>query len=271
MNYVIYHANCPDGFLAAYCAWEILGDDCEYIPCSYQSPMPDLLPDSIVYILDFSFPKEQMIELASKMKQVTVIDHHKTAQANFEGLEVENLTLIFDMTKCGSMLTWEFFHPNEEPEMIYGYVQDRDLWQWKLPNSKEVSAYLYLQPKEFKHYRNVVLRTSTEEMIAIGRIILKTQDKIVNDLVERAFFQEIGGYIIPVVNSSILQSELGNALNIKYPEAPFAGVFNFLKNMNSINWSLRSQGNFDVSEVAKQFGGGGHKNAAGFVSPFNKP
>ncbi len=31
-------------------------------------------------------------------------------------------------------------------------------------------------------------------------------------------------------------------------------------------WSLRSRGDFDVGEVAKARGGGGHKNAAGFRS-----
>lgn len=29
-------------------------------------------------------------------------------------------------------------------------------------------------------------------------------------------------------------------------------------------FSLRSRGDIDVSEIAKKFGGGGHKNAAGF-------
>ena len=33
------------------------------------------------------------------------------------------------------------------------------------------------------------------------------------------------------------------------------------------NYSLRSKGDFDVSELAKRHGGGGHKNAAGFQSP----
>lgn len=33
----------------------------------------------------------------------------------------------------------------------------------------------------------------------------------------------------------------------------------------SLKWSLRSTGNYDVSAIAKDFGGGGHKNAAGFT------
>ncbi len=46
---------------------------------------------------------------------------------------------------------------------------------------------------------------------------------------------------------------------------PFAAVY--VETSTDIIWSLRSRGDFDVSEIAKKFGGGGHKNAAGFTVP----
>ncbi len=51
-----------------------------------------------------------------------------------------------------------------------------------------------------------------------------------------------------------------------YPDAPFAGVY-YDKPDGSQTWSLRSIGEFDVAAVAKTFGGGGHRNAAGFARP----
>lgn len=32
---VLYHANCADGFGAAFAAWLKLGDEAEYVACSY--------------------------------------------------------------------------------------------------------------------------------------------------------------------------------------------------------------------------------------------
>ena len=43
------------------------------------------------------------------------------------------------------------------------------------------------------------------------------------------------------------------------------GACYFEVEQNRFQYSLRSRGDFDVSEIAKKFGGGGHKNAAGFT------
>ena len=74
----------------------------------------------------------------------------------------------------------------------------------------------------------------------------------------------INGYAVPTVNSPILQSELGNYL---CKDHPFAAFYHIDKDLGEV-WSLRSDKNdlgaVDVSEIAKSFGGGVHKNAAGF-------
>ena len=49
----------------------------------------------------------------------------------------------------------------------------------------------------------------------------------------------------------------------KYPEAPFVGSY-FEDANGTRRWSLRSRPDFDVSEVAKKLGGGGHRQASGF-------
>ena len=67
-----------------------------------------------------------------------------------------------------------------------------------------------------------------------------------------------------MVNSLVFQSEIGDELCKLYPDAPFAAVW-CQKTESLQAWSLRSIGEFDVSVVAAQFGGGGHRNAAGFA------
>jgi nanoRNase/pAp phosphatase (c-di-AMP/oligoRNAs hydrolase) len=42
------------------------------------------------------------------------------------------------------------------------------------------------------------------------------------------------------------------------------GLLWYVSSRGTINCSLRSQGEYDVSKIAKVFGGGGHRNASGF-------
>lgn len=53
---VIYHADCPDGFGAAFAAWLVFGDSAQYVPARFGEPAPDVRGKE-VYILDFSRQK----------------------------------------------------------------------------------------------------------------------------------------------------------------------------------------------------------------------
>ena len=60
-----------------------------------------------------------------------------------------------------------------------------------------------------------------------------------------------------------LQSDVGHEL------ANQSGTFGLLWSIdkdNNCRCSLRSNGDYDVSAIAKAFGGGGHRNAAGFTT-----
>ena len=86
-----------------------------------------------------------MIEQAEAL---VVIDHHKSAVVELHDIS----NTIFDMKKSGAMLAWEFFHPGKEAPKFIQYIQDRDLWQWELPYSKEFSAAFDMIPWEFDEY-----------------------------------------------------------------------------------------------------------------------
>ena len=59
---------------------------------------------------------------------------------------------------------------------------------------------------------------------------------------------------------------MGNELCNLYPESAFSA--SYCDRADGLRtYSLRSNGEFDVSVIAKQFGGGGHRNAAGFEAP----
>lgn len=259
MKYVLYHANCYDGFGAAYAAWKHFGDDAKYIPVSYGQPVPDMPGASECYIVDFSYPRQIIESLAEKFP-LTVLDHHKTAEVDLaplirpDGFEPR---VVFDMNRSGALITWEYLHRTEAPKLIQ-HISDRDLWQFKIPGSKEVHAALVSTPFDF----DVWDKLNVDDLIREGAACLKFQSQLVDNIIQKAWISRIDEYDVPTVNTAAHWSEVGEALLDKHPRAPFAASFTVMK--NSIMWSLRSKGDFDVSAVAKKFGGGGHKNAAGF-------
>ena len=72
--YVVYHAHCNDGFGAAWAVYQALGDSAIYYPCSYGEAFPPVLRGDIVYIYDFSFPREKMEEMYQLLEGTALLD-----------------------------------------------------------------------------------------------------------------------------------------------------------------------------------------------------
>lgn len=258
VTHVLYHANCPDGFGAALAAWQVLGDTAAYVPVRHGDPPPPLPPEARVAIVDFSYSREILLDLHGKVADLLVLDHHRSAREDLQGLPFA----MFEQDSSGARMAWELWHPGVELPDLLAYVEDRDLWRWALPESREVSMALPCYPATFQVWKTL----SVHDLRVEGRAIVRYQNQQLARAVSRAHTVEIGGHAIPVVNSCLLQSEIGDELCKAFPDAPFAGVF-YTNHRGEEAWSLRSIGEFDVAQVAKLFGGGGHRNAAGFARP----
>jgi uncharacterized protein len=160
-------------------------------------------------------------------------------------------------------LSWHYFHPDELVPEILQYVEDRDLWKWQLPSSREVSAAMRSYKFNFEAFDDRVSSGVDRQLIAEGAAILRFQGELVNSIVKKPRWQVIGGYNVPVVNCSVMLSEVTEEMCKRNPEAPFAATW-FVKDDGHRHWRLTSRNGFDVSEVAKLYGGGGHAAAAGF-------
>lgn len=304
---VIYHKNCADGFASAFIAWLKFGDKATYHPMHYGDPLPEIAPNSDIYILDFSLPPEQMNQIMASARVVTCLDHHQTAQANWNRYqkEWENFTGVFDNSHCGALLTWKWFFPKDNLPHFFAYIEDRDLWKWELTSSREVSIAVKCLPFGFEEwsratgiYRVYVhgeIRPATssgrEHVCALadkGKVILDFQKQQIEATlqgVREGIFQlgspptinvvthngcpfsinnDEGWCSAPVVNCTANISEVGEAMLAKYPDAQFSASYFDDAKGNRI-WSLRSRPDFDCSVVAKAFGGGGHKQSAGFT------
>ena len=269
-THVLYHAHCADGFGAAYAAWLALGDaDVVYLPVSYGEALPEIADGSRVYILDFSYSREVLEQLAGRTT-LRVIDHHKTAAEALEGLDCAT----FDLSKSGAILTWEHFQGTglclgEAPALLR-YVQDRDLWKWELPHSRAYSAALALHPKTFQEW--FWLSGLAVKAVAIeGAVVLRYQRQLVESIADRAVWRELNGHDVPMANTPVLISEVCEELLVRHPSARFAA--NYFRAPAKVDptrsdfvYSLRSRPDFDVSAIARQYdGGGGHAQAAGFT------
>ena len=256
---VIYHADCLDGYGAAYAAWKKFGDSAEYIPAHYGNPPPDVTGKD-VYILDFSYPREVLLKMHMRARNLLVIDHHKTAQADL----IELPFAKFDMSKSGCILAWGHFHPDSTIPFGLELIQDRDLWLFKMQSTKAYcEALRNLVDRSFIAWDFHLASSNCFELTERGEDLLAVFNADIDTLVKRAHAARLSGIGFTACNASPkYASELGNLL-AKITGKP-AAIYSFNGATGSWDFSLRSEGDFDVSEIAKRYGSGGHKNAAGF-------
>ena len=264
MIHVLYHGSCDDGFGAAWCAWKHFGDEATYTPVKYGDPVPDMPLGAVVYILDFSYPRDDLERLAERCK-VVVLDHHKTSQEDLAGLPFA----IFDMERSGAGMAWDYFRgPAGRPPLIAA-IEDRDLWRFALPGTKRISSGLRSYPMDFDLWDRLMYATGNLEQE--GEAIERYIQRLCENLAEDAHIEEWPEGPVFVVNApGQLTSELADYLldtTLRYHygnQVLFVAAYKDMADRRL--WSLRSRGDFDVGEVAKARGGGGHKNAAGFRS-----
>lgn len=254
----IYHGNCADGFAAAWVVRRALGQ-IEFYPGIYQSPPPDVVGKRVV-IVDFSYKRLVMERIIAEAESVLVLDHHKTAEEDLRGLP----GVIFDMNKSGATLTWDHYFPREQPPPLLAHIEDRDLWRFALPRTREIQANVFSYPYEFDVWDGL-MATNVEELAKEGSAIERKHHKDVAELVAAFRYRmNIGGHDVPIANLPYtLTSDAGHLMA---QGEPFAACY--WDTPDGRVFSLRStESGLDVSEIAKQYGGGGHKHASGFRLP----
>jgi len=259
---VLYHAGCIDGWTAAWAVWRRLGDHgVTYVPARYGDPPPDVTGESAL-IVDFSYPRAVLLEMIEKAhnRNVMVLDHHATAQADLDGVP----QAVFDMDRSGAGLAWDHFQGRHGRPWLIDYVEDRDLWRFRLPDSKAINAWIHAQPRQdFRAWSQL-----SDEGPALakerGEAVLRYMDSYVEQVSTLSRRCTFAGHAnIPVVNAPFVAiSELVGALA---DGVPFAVGWHQRADGMFV-YSLRSRDDFDVAALAKTFGGGGHRASAGFVS-----
>jgi oligoribonuclease NrnB/cAMP/cGMP phosphodiesterase (DHH superfamily) len=182
----------------------------------------------------------------------------------------DSVYCLFDMERSGAGIAWDFFHPDKDRPPLIAFVEDRDLWKFALPRSREFNANVFSYPYEFAVWDGIHKRTSGSPVAASafrdeGAAIERKHHKDVAELVA-AFKRRmtIGGQEVWAANLPYtLTSDAGHLMA---QGEPFAACY--WDTPEGRVFSLRSTDDgADVSEIAKAYGGGGHRNAAGFRLP----
>ncbi len=275
---VAYHANCSDGLAAAAVVAQYLDSWIfrypKFVPIAYGSPLPaEILEggDRILFV-DFCPEPEQIKQIAFLFTDWFVIDHHKSREWVVD--KYPN-NCVFDMDKCGATLAWEWLYDGSDNPTVFGhrvlpswvldYVQDRDLWQWRLPSSREVSAALRdWEPNVETWQRNMFeAPIPSAELVSTGRIILRQVERYAKARAQKCYPGVIAGMPVLLCNATQHMSEVAEQILESNPLG-VAAVF-WQDGREQLQFSFRSRpgGKWTALAVASALGGGGHEHAAG--------
>lgn len=273
----IYHGNCADGFAGAWVVRKALGaESVEFFPGVYQDPPPADIWSREVIMADFSYKRPVMLEMLRQVTQMTIIDHHKTALAEIDELQLDiqerpelhgKLTCILDLDRSGAGLAWDHFFKDQPRPVLIDHIEDRDLWRFALPGTREIHAAIFSHPYDFDRWDALMSLSDQHSFIDLMRQGEAIERKHFKDIVELVKVSRrqmvIGGTKVPVANLPYtLTSDAGHLMATEHPSKIGAC---YMDTPEGRIFSLRSTDDGpDVSAIAKQYGGGGHPHAAGF-------
>lgn len=296
---VMFHANCTDGTFAAYAHWssKATPDDSIYYPVSYgptwtetfkklQSSIPDLA-ERRVFILDFSYPPQSILELARHSRAVVLLDHHKSAMDQYKSyatlpnddttLKValsSNALVYFDLTRSGAAITHQYLYGEDvELPKFYQWVQDRDLWHFDLPDTRDFAAGIrfFIGTTKFDHPDHFAaldqVLTNIPDILIKGRVVESIRDvriaKHLTQSINRVTLQTTDRTLkVGFKNADYdLASDLAQRL-MEHHHLDMVVIYS-ITTQSTVSCSVRSTKAVDSTFFSLHHGGGGHPQANG--------
>jgi len=269
MTMCIYHGGCTDGVAAAW-ALSRAFEDVEFVAGVYQTDPPNCAGRD-VYLVDFSYKRPVLEQLIEQARTVTILDHHKTAEEDLrELLTHPGVHGQFDMDRCGALMTWDYFFPDQpRPALLSEYIDKRDRWAQPWPDDMDdvtmaLRSYPHdTEPETLALWSEFMTPAGLDRLRDEGVAINRYYRARVEGYKRLAQLRVVGGVEMPVVNcpwdfASDVAGELAE-------QSPHGAAAVYWEHPEGVTFSLRSRDDgIDVSEIAKEFGGGGHRGAAGF-------
>ena len=200
----------------------------------------------------------------STCKRVIVIDHHipHDAPGDLRIVDVEAPATAVILTRLlqevGAVIT-----PDMATCLLTGIVTDTGSFRFRntTPDALSISAYLLEQGGDLNEISEEVFQSKPLSGAKLLGHVLNTMRLACNDRLAWSSInfddftrtgakdEDTEGF----VNEILFITSVQIAVLLREPKP------------GKVRVSIRSRGSFDVAEIAREFGGGGHKNAAGCV------
>lgn len=278
---VLFHSSCMDGKMAAYVMSLHLKDKhtaVEYIPVNYNEA-PPVVEGHHVYIVDFSYPREVLVEMSKVAKSIVMLDHHLTAAQQWGGyfwcvnhpdLACPNeLRIAKNYSGAGlafiHILRIDESYHTPRLQAVVEAVQDRDLWLFELKDTKIIFEMLNGLDGDFFEAMDKLIYEYSEEAyntrISHAQCSLDLREKLAVEYSAMVSMVQFQGHTIPVTNIPVnFASRVGELLCADHP---FSITYQIRDDKALCSLRSHVEHGMDVSEIAKRFNGGGHLHAAG--------
>ncbi len=269
---IIYHAHCPDGFVGAWVARKVYGESAEYRPMKRGEVLPDLeyFKARDVYVIDFSFTKNEIQNIESVASRLVIIDHHISSRADVESAREH----VFDLNHSGAYLAWLYFFPKDEMPIFIKYVSEGDIYKITLSDFYDLMPAFYARTLTWEHIDELCELFANEsgraQLTRESSLIDMYKDKLLAAPLDSVHWIHFEGIDIPAVNVCLPMDEISDLLHRVYDMYPPVAM-SYRWDDGEWKCSLRSNGSFDCAAIAIKYGGGGHRGSAGFAVSGDMP
>ncbi len=267
---VLYHAFCTDGYSGAWVAHKKFGEEASYVPMKRGEILPEGLDWKEVYVIDFSFSKEDIQHAESVTKKFVIIDHHHSSEEEVRSAK----EYVFNNEYSGGYLACKYFFPEKQVPLFVKYISEGDTYRLRLPDHEKYMPIVYARDMTFENFDEYEKLFDSEEGLkhleALSKIVTEYKGKLLRPIVDSIHFISFEGVIMPAVNATLPIDERSEALHLIYEKYPPVAL---MYRYDNGQWkcSLRSNGTFDCTIIATKYGGGGHKGSAGFAIKGDMP
>lgn len=265
----IYHADCLDGLVAAWVVDKMFKESdttgsIEFIPAKYGDKPPAINEGESVYIVDFSYDPEVIVDICRQAGRVVLIDHHEKAITKFEdyfstSYLPKNLRTFFRLNQSGADIAWEVFFPNHPTIPLIKAADDYDRWNFKYSYTRPVMAYLASLPQTIASVEEASSGDKTQ--FNIGTALCAKEDEMVAWHVQQTQTLIVNGVSVAIVNAPhYIANWLAHSLNATYP---IAVVYSDSGNERRYSFRAPKGTSYNMADLAELLGGSGHATAAG--------
>ncbi len=264
----LYH-NDPDGQCSAAIVRRALGDSMEFHALEIGDPLPWQALDSadLVVIVDYSLPLEDMERIRGHAELVWV-DHHVTALERL-GEAMSDVPGVRSVEEAGCVLTWMTFFPDQPIPKAVVYIGDRDIWRHAYTEARPFGEGFYqldADPTNAELWEPLLNddQTLVERIIADGEVLYAARLHQIRQTIDGYGFEvEFEGHHTLAINDRGT-GDMGEAIR----QAGYAIAYCYVEAIRSgkrQTFVTLYSAAVDVSEIARKYGGGGHRGAAGFA------